>query len=154
MDPGLYGAQRAIQRHGDVLITQFLFVKQQKRLTVFCSDIGQRPLDFFAQMARGIVRGAVVGELLDQRAGVWPASTYRQQTAAAISSNRQQPRDKVSGAIPMRQAPQRPYKTLLRHIFGVLPVAQHAVAEAENLTLETFNKLDHGGLFARQATVN
>jgi hypothetical protein len=154
VDPRLYRAQRAIQRHGDVLITHLLLMKQHKGLPIFWSDVGQGPLDLFAQMPRRIIRGAVIGELLGQGAGLRSATSDGQQAPAAVSGNGQEPRYQVSRSIPVRQAPQCPHKALLSHVFGIVPVAQHPVTQAKNLALKPFDKPHHGGLLTRQTTVN
>src|SRR5688572_5374576 len=81
-------------------------------------------------------------------------TAHGQQAPAAVARNRQQPRRQVARSIPVRQAPQCPNKALLRHVFGVLPVAQHAVTKTKYLAVELFHKPQHGGLLARQTTVN
>jgi hypothetical protein len=154
VDPGLDCAQGATHRRGDILVTHFVLVKQDKRLSVFNSDVQQRPLDLFAQMAGGVAVVRLVGRLLGKGTGGGPATADGNQRPAAVAGDRQQPRHKLARPVPMGQAPQGPNKALLSHVLGVLPMTEHAITEAEDLTLEPIHKLDHGDLLARQTTVN
>jgi hypothetical protein len=154
VDPGFNGTQGAIHCRRNILITHFVLVEQDERLPVFKSDIRERPLDLFAQVARGVGVGRFVGELLGQRAGGRPAAADGDQRPATVSGDGQEPRHELARPIPMGQAPQGPDEALLSHVFGVLPMTEHAVTETEHLTLKQLDKLDHGDLLARQTTVN
>jgi hypothetical protein len=74
------------------------------------------------------------------------------ETAAAVSGDRQQPGPEVALDVEAGQIPQSARKRFLCHIFRILTVAQHAIAEPEDLAAKLVDKFSHGGLIPAQAS--
>jgi hypothetical protein len=123
-------------------------------LSVFGSQRPQGKFYFLGQVASFTFFQRVVAQLLDHRGRRRPAHPHREQRPAAISGNGQEPWQERAAAVPGMQAPQSPHKTLLRDVFGILSMAQHAIAEAKYLPLMLLDQFHHGGLIAQQTSAD
>jgi len=92
----------------------------------------------------GLIEGVELGATL----------TGRQISPAPICGNCQQPRLEVTLHIPALQASEHADKGFLGSVFGVLAMAQHAVAESEDGCAEPVHKLPHGELVTLLAAAN
>jgi hypothetical protein len=148
VDPGFDGAQGHIHSLGDFGVTQLLIVEQQKGLGVFGPQVSQREVNFLGQMIGRSSVGRVVGDELDHRLGDRTPPPSGHGRAAAIAGNRQEPGQEVALRIPAMQVFQDPDERFLGGIFGVLPLAQHAITQAKHGPVEPLDERKHGSLVA------
>jgi hypothetical protein len=152
VNPGLDGPEGAIQNLADFRVTEFLFVKQQKRPAIFISNIGQGKLNFFRQVGGRLHVASGIFNPIDQRRRHRPAPLPRQKRPAPVSGNRQQPRRKLPALVPLLEAAHHPYQRLLGHVFRVLPVPDHSETKPEDLAVVTLDQLDDRRLVAVKAS--
>ncbi len=152
MHPGLDSPQGNAHRLGNFPVTQFLFMKQNKRLAIILANSRQSQRHLFGQVLGSLNIRQAVGNLFRQHFRGGTALARGKRRPAAVAGNCQQPRFKIAGRIPTVQVLQHPHKSLLGHILGVLPLPKHAVAQPEDLTSKAFHQGQHRPLVASQAT--
>ena len=148
----LNGSQRNVHRFRNFTVTQLLLVKQGKGLPIVISNSRQGQRHFFRQIFSGLNIGQAVGNLFRQNLRGGTTFSVGKRRPAAVTRNCQQPRFKISSCVPAMKVFEHPDKCFLSHIFGILPLPQHAVAEAENLAAKPFHKGQHGPLVTGQTT--
>jgi hypothetical protein len=126
---------------GDFCVRHFPLVKHQETIPVLFAQAANRQIDFFGKMIPivfqvGSIRNRII-ERLGRRAGIAPGQTR----SATIPSNCQQPRFELAVRIPSMQVIDDAHERLLRRIFGILPVAQHAKTKPEDLILESTDQV-------------
>jgi hypothetical protein len=151
MDPGFDSAQGNIHRFGDLGVAQLLIVEQQKSLRIFGPEVGQCEVNFLGQLIGGPTVRRVIGDQLDHWLGKGTTATGRQGRATAIARNRQEPGHKISLGVPAMQVFQDADERFLGSVFGVLPLAQHAITEAKHGPAEPLDERKHGRLVTGQA---
>jgi hypothetical protein len=154
VDPGFDGTEGHIHSLGDLGVAQLLVMEQQKGLGVFGPQVSQREVNFLGQMVSGTVVGRVVGDELDHRLGNRTPPPGGQGRAAAIAGDRQEPGQEVALGIPTMQVFQYADERFLCGIFGILPLAKHAIAQAEDRPAEPLDERKHGGLVAGKTVPN
>jgi len=154
MDPGFYGAQGNVHRQGNFTIAQLTLVKQQKRLLIFGPQVGEGQSHFLGQMVGGLLIGTIVGQEFGGTSERWAAAAGSQGSAATVAGNRKEPGLKVALGIPTMQISQHADERFLRGILGVLPLTEHSITQAVNLTAKTLDERQHGRLIAGQATLD
>jgi len=152
--PRFYGSQRAGHRCADLCITHLMLMKQQERLAILFANSRQSQLYFLSQVFTAGLLVRSVRQVIDKSRRPRTPATRRQKSTTAIAGDRQQPRQELALLVPRFQTSQCADERFLRHVLGVLPVAEHAITQPEDLSAEALDQLNRCVLLSCKTTAD
>jgi len=153
-NPRLDRPKWAFEYLRNVLVRQFMFVEQDKRLAVLVTNPPKCQLHFLCEVSGRLGVRRVINELvIADGSHHWLPPASRKSRPAAVTRDRQQPRLEVPVLVPTGKALQSPDKRLLSRIFRVLAVAEHPEAQSEYLVAISVDKVGHRILIAGKTTI-
>jgi len=162
MDAGLHGAERQVQRRGDLFVGKVLLMAQQHHQPVMRGQRIDQPADPVLLLGvRDLLVGqecrvhdlertivVIVARQRGDRADPAPAQMVDAQAARdGVEPGREGPRGVVS-----LECPEHADEGLLRQVLGVLRRTEHAPGQREHLSLIAVDQLTVGAFIARQAS--
>ena len=152
MQPSFDGSGRHVHELRDLTDAQFLLVKHDETVAVFCPEQIQSQLDFFSDP--DVVRLVFDLRFRERYRRHRNSLTFLDECTTAVGGDLHDPGRQRLLRIPTAEVFDRAQKGILSRIFRILAMTKHAKAENENAVLEQPDELPESIGVARQTALN